>query len=126
MTTVTLLGETIYGEPSGNYDGSTELLFSEERHKAVGYYKSTSTSQTVRFSTNDFVGLIVLQASLDADPTNDSDWFDAYTFPGDSTIDGSTAITTAYSITLHGNFTWIRAQVQQFTGGTIDSVTLTY
>lgn len=125
MTTLTLLSDTEYGVASGNYDG-IQPLFNSDRQKAVGYYKSTSTSQTVRFSTNDFVGQIVLQGTLDADPTDDSDWFDAYTFPGDSATDGSTAITTTYSITLHGNFTWIRAQVQQFTDGVIDSITLTY
>ena len=125
MTSLTLLSNIEYGVASGNYDGS-QPLFNSDRQKAVGYYKSTSTSQTVRFSTNDFVGAVVLQGTLDADPTEDSDWFDAYTFPGDSAIDGSTAITTAYSITLHGNFTWIRAQVQTYTGCTIESVTLTY
>jgi len=121
-----LLPETIWGEPSGNYDGSSETAFNGDRQKAVGYYKSTSSTQSIRFQSNDFVGLITIQGSLDADPYEDSEWFDAYVFPGDSTIDGSTAVTTDYSITLTGNFTWLRATVSAFTGGTINSVTLTY
>jgi hypothetical protein len=121
-----LLPETEYGVPSGNYDGSSETEFSSDRLKGVGYYKTNATSQTIRFTSNDFVGTIVIQGSLDADPDTDTQWFDAYTFPGDSTIDGSTAVTTSYSITLQGNFTWLRAKVQDFTGGTINSVLLTY
>ena len=121
-----LLPETEYGVPSGNYDGSGETTFSGDRLKGVGYYKSSSSTQSIRFQSNDFVGLITVQASLDSDPTEDSDWFDAYVFPGDSTIDGSTAVTTDYSITLTGNFTWLRATVSAFTGGTIAGVTLTY
>ena len=121
-----LLPETEYGVPSGNYNGSSETTFSGDRVKGVGYYKSSSSTQTIRFRANDFVGLVTVQASLDADPTADTDWFDAYVFPGDSTIDGSTAVTTDYSITLTGNFAWIRATVSEFTGGTIGSITLTY
>ena len=121
-----LIPETEYGVPSGNYDGSSETTFSGDRFKGVGYYKSTSSTQSIRFQSNDFVGLVTIEASLDSDPTEDSDWFEAYVFPGDSTIDGSTAVTTDYSITLTGNFAWIRATVSAFTGGTINSVTLTY
>lgn len=120
-----LLAETEQGVPSGNYDGSS-LAFSSDRVKAVGYYKSTSTSQTIRFQSNDFVGSVKLYATLDSDPDENIDWFNAYTFPGDSAIDGSTAITTDYSITLHGNFTWIKATVENFDGGTIGPITITY
>ena len=121
-----LLPETEYGVPSGNYDGSTETEFSGDRVKGVAYYRSTSTSQTIRFNVNDYAGTIIVQASLDSDPSTDSDWFDAYTFPGDSATDGSTAITINYSITLNGNFAWLRAKAVDFTGGTINNVLLTY
>ena len=123
---LTLIPETEYGVPSGNYDGSSETSFSGDRQKGVGYYKRSGSTQTVRFQTDEFVGTITIQGSLDSDPTADSEWFDIYTFPNDSTPDGSTAITTDFSTTLTGNFVWIRATAASFTGGTIDSVTLTY
>lgn len=110
--------------PETDYSGTA--AFSGDRQKGIGYYKSTSSTQSIRFQTDDFAGAITIQASLDSDPTEDSKWFDAYVFPGDSATDGSTAITTDYSITLTGNFAWIRATVSGFTGGTINSVTLTY
>ena len=110
--------------PETEYNGTA--AFNGDRQKGVGYYKSSSSTQSIRFQTNDFAGAITIQGCLDADPTQDSDWFDAYVFPGDSAVDGSTAITTDYSITLTGNFVWLRATVSAFTGGTINSVTLTY
>ena len=120
-----LLAETEYGIPSGNYDGIS-TTFSSDRIKAVGYYKSLGTSQSIRFQSNDFVGSVKIEATLDSDPQADTDWFDAYTFPGDSAVDGSSAITTDYSITLRGNFTWVKATVENFTGGNIGPITITY
>lgn len=125
MTTVNLLSETVFGTATGNYNG-VATSFSADRQKAVGYYKSSSTSQTIRFRTDEFPGLITLQGTLDADPTEDSDWVDVYVFPGDSAVDGSTVISADYSISLNGNYTWLRANVSSFTSGTILSVTLTH
>ena len=105
---------------------SGTAAFSGDRQKGVGYYKRSGSTQTVRFRTDDFAGVITVQGSLDTDPTVDSEWFDIYVFPNDSTQDGSTAISTDFSTTLTGNFVWVRANVSAFTGGTITSVTLTY
>jgi len=110
--------------PETEYSSTANL--SGDRQKAVGYYRRSASTQTVRFQTNDFAGTITIQASLDSDPTTDSEWFNVYVFPGDSTQDGSTAITTDFSTSLTGNFVWVRAVVGNFTGGTITSVTLTY
>ena len=123
---LTLIPNTEYGVPSGNYDGSSETSFSGDRQKGVGYYKRTSSTQTIRFQTDEFVGAITIQGSLDTDPTADSKWFNVYVFPNDSTPDGSTAISTDFSTSLTGNFVWLRATVSAFAGGTITSVTLTY
>lgn len=120
-----LLASTEYGTPSGNYDGSSSS-FSSDRIKAVAYYKTTTSSQSIRFRSNDFEGVVKIEATLDADPQSNSEWFDAYSFPGDSAVDGSSAITTDYSITLQGNFTWLRATVENFTGGVIGPITITY
>lgn len=120
-----LLPTTEYGTPSGNYDG-TSTSFAGDRVKGVGYYKSSSNSQTVRFIVDEYVGTITIQASLDEDPVIDSDWFDVYEFPGDSAQDGSTAISADFSTSPQGKFTWIRAKVDGFLGGTVNSVTLRY
>ena len=122
---IALIPFTTYGVPSGNYNGSS-LTFTSDRQKASNYYRRSANSQTLRFTTDDFPGEIVIQASLDTDPTADSDWFDVYTFPGDSATDGSTAITTDYATGVTGRFAWIRAVVLGFTDGTIIQVTMSY
>ena len=120
-----LIPFTQFGVASGNYDGS-ELSFYGDRQKAVGYYLSKDFINTLRFQTDEFGGSIVIEATLEADPTEDTDWFTAYTFPGDSTQDGSTVVTTDYSTGVYGKFTWIRAKVENFVAGDIDQVTLSY
>jgi len=115
-----LLPRTVYGTPSGNYDGSS-TEFSGNRQKAVGYYRKPSGVQSVLFNIDDFIGDIVIQATLDADPDQDSNWFDVYTFPDDSSRTSANS-----SVALTGNFTWIRAHVTGFTGGTINSISVTY
>ncbi len=116
-----MLPLTVYGTPSGNYDGSSDTAFDGDRQKGVGYYRSRRSTQSVRFQLSGFVGRITIQGTLDADPQTDSQWFDVYSYG-----DGSTPQTGDFSQTLKGNFTWLRAQVTGFVGGTITSVTLTY
>jgi hypothetical protein len=120
-TDLTLLPLTVYGTPSGNYDGSSDTAFAGDRQKAADYYVRRTGLQSVRFITDDFQGTIKIQASLDADPEVDTDWFDVYEFPDDSS-----ATTANLSYSIKGNFTWIRAKVTGFVGGQITSVTVTY
>jgi hypothetical protein len=115
-----LIPATVHGTPSGNYDGSS-LDFDGTRQKASDYYISKSGTQSVLFDVNDFIGDVTIQGTLDADPEVDNQWFDIYEFPDDSS-----ATTATISHTVKGNFTWLRARVTNFTGGTINSVTLTY
>ena len=115
-----LIPATVHGTPSGNYDGSS-LDFDGTRQKASDYYISKSGTQSVLFDVNDFIGDVKIQGTLDADPEADVQWFDIYEFPDDSS-----ATTATISHTIKGNFTWLRARVTNFTGGVINSVTLTY
>ena len=119
-TDLVLIPQTIHGIPSGNYDGSS-LNFDGTRQKAADYYVGKSGTQSVLFSVDDFVGDVIIQGTLDADPVADDQWFDIYEFPDDSS-----ATTATISHTIKGNFTWLRARVENFTDGTINSVTLTY
>lgn len=123
-----LIPVTDYGTPSGNYDGSSETTFSGDRQKAANYYRNPTNTQTVRFDVDEFVGTITIQGTLDKDPNSSSDWFDIYVFPTDDSgsLDGSTAISADFSTTITGKFTWLRATVSSFTGGTINFVNLIY
>ncbi len=130
-SSLVLIAETAYVAGTTSITGT--------RQKGVGYYLGQGNGQNIRFIANDFPGVVTVQASLDTDAkTADSypaeypnalieaDWVDVYTFPGDSSIDGSSAITTDYSIYLPGKYTWVRAIVTQFTSGVIGPITMSY
>jgi hypothetical protein len=119
ITTETLLTAVIHGTPSGNYDGSSQDWFSDAV-KAVDYYRGRGGVQTIGFSVTGFQGTITIEATLDTDPDS-ADWFSTLTY-GDS----STVITQTLSESVVGNFTWLRARIEAFESGTINTVTVTY
>jgi hypothetical protein len=119
-TTLQLLPTTTYGTPSGNYDGSSQD-WSGDRQQAANYYGGFGDLQTIAFYLSGFQGLIKIEATLDSNPTADTDWFRVYEF--DST---DQTITQNFSTNITGNFTWIRANVEDFSAGTITQVVMSY
>ena len=123
-----LIPETVYGTANSVYIPPA-TSFNGKSQQAVGYYNQGSVN-TVRFTVDDFVGIITLYASLDQNPTSGTagDWIKIYTFPTDdsSSLDGISAISADFSTFITGKFTWIYAQVTGFEGGTINSVSLSY
>ena len=119
-TTLQLLPTTRYGTPSGNYDGSS-LDWSGEEQKAANYYGGFGGLQTLAFYLNGFQGLIKIEATLDSEPTVDSEWFKVYEFDS-----RDSATTDNFSTNVTGNFTWIRANVELFEAGTITKLMLSY
>ena len=114
-----LLSDTSYGNAQGNYDGSS-IDFTGDAQKAAAYYSSTGSLQTVSFNITNFVGEIVIEATLDSTPTEDS-WFAVYNYS-----DLSSAMTETAYANIQGRFTWIRAKVTNFEQGTIGHVLLAY
>ena len=119
-TTLQLLPTTSHGTPSGNYDGSSQD-FSGVDQKAANYYGGFGSLQTVAFFLLNFQGRIKIEATLDSLPNSDVDWFDVLEF--DST---SSAVTENFSRNITGNFTWIRARVEDFEAGTINKLMVSY
>jgi len=119
-TTLQLLPTTTHGTPSGNYDGSSED-WSGVDQPAANYYGGFGGLQTVAFYLNVFRGTIKIEATLDSAPNNNNDWFKVYEF-------ASTASPTTnnFSTNITGNFTWIRARVENFEAGTITEVVMSY
>jgi hypothetical protein len=118
-TTLQLLPSTTYGTPSGNYDGSSQD-FSGVQQQAANYYGGFGGLQTVAFFLNQFQGRIKIEATLDSQPV-EAGWFRVYEF--NST---QSATTNNFSTNITGNFTWIRARVEDFDAGTIQKVMLSY
>lgn len=116
--TQTILDTTVYGEASGNYDGSSQNWYSDPV-QAADYYRGRGGLQTVTFNLNQFAGTIVMQATLDTLPDT-ATWFDVYQIGDD------VPSTDYHPENIVGNFVWVRLNVLAFDNGTINSVTITY
>lgn len=119
VNTLTILGFTQHGVPSGNYDGSS-LDFDSDGVKGVGYYRGQGSIQTVFQRITGFQGVITIQATLDQN-WETAKWVDVSTFDC-----SDSPVTTNQPVTLTGNYTWLRASITDFTTGQINSVTVTY
>lgn len=120
MTTYAILAQTVHGTASGNYDGSS-LDFASDAVQAADYYRGRGSVQTVKSDLVGFQGKIRIQGTLDADPQQAQvAWFDTYT------INAVTPLTTFDPHTIPGNFTWMRALVEDFQAGTIKYIDIIY
>jgi hypothetical protein len=119
FTTVNILENVEYGIANGNYDGSSQLFYSNAV-PAANYYAGNGPIQTIRYQLLEFIGIITIQATLN-DLTNQAKWFDI-----SSRGDGSSTDSGLTVDTVTGNFTWIRARVEAFDGGTIQVVSASY
>lgn len=118
-STVSILANVVYGTASGNYDGSSQLFYSNAV-PAANYYAGNGSVQTILFSLTDFVGVITVQATLN-DLPEQAQWFDIAVRG-----DGTTTDSGITSTTVTGNFSWIRARVEAFDSGIIQAVNLSY
>ena len=114
-----LLPLTVYGTPSGNYNG-TNTTFIGNAIPAANYYAGQGRVQTLVYTTVEFVGIITVQATLN-DNTPQAAWFDIDTY-GNASV--PTTGTQANSVL--GNFSYLRAVVTNFTAGNITTVTASY
>lgn len=120
VTTKSILPLTVYGEASGNYDGSS-LGWISDPVQAAEYFRGRGGIQTIVFDTTDFEGTMYLEACLDT-LADSAAWFTTFVYGDGSSI----PLTDRYSETVLGNFVWMRVRVTGFTGGTINSVTISY
>ena len=118
-TTQTLVANVTYGTPSGNYDGSS-LDWVSNAVPAANYYGGQGSLQTVIYRLQDFVGIIRIEATLN-DSQESAPWFEVATYG-----DGSTVETGTIPVNVVGNFTWLRAEITNFSSGTIQSITASY
>lgn len=118
-STVPVLENVVYGTASGNYDGSSQLFYSNAV-PAANYYAGNGSIQTMLYNLSGFVGIITIQATLN-DLPEQAKWFDI-----SERGDGSTQDTGVTTATVTGNFSWVRARVSGFEAGTIQTVNISY
>jgi hypothetical protein len=118
-TSLTLIPATTYGTPSGNYNGAN-TTFIGDAVPAANYYAGQGIVQTLTYNTANLLGVVTVQATLQNN-TPQAAWFDIDIY-GDANV----ATTGTQANSIMGNFSYLRAVVRDFTGGTINSVTASY
>jgi hypothetical protein len=118
-STLILLGNTVYGTPAGNYDGSS-LDFEGNAVPAANYYGGQGSVQTVTYRLEGFVGRIAIEATLN-DQKESAPWFEVAVYGNGSDPDSG-----IIPVNVLGNFTWLRARITDFTAGTIQSINVAY
>lgn len=118
-TSLALLPATVYGTPSGNYDGSS-TSFVGNAIPAANYYAGQGTVQTLNYAVANLAAVITVQATLNEN-TPQAAWFDI-----DSYGNASVPVTGSQANSVIGNFSYLRARVTNFTAGNITSVTASY
>jgi hypothetical protein len=124
-TTLILLPQTTYLNP-GN---GAPYTVTGNSQPAAAYYLGNQDLQTVNISLTNCTGNIVIEASLATDPTN-NDWFDVYELVANANASPNSAPQIASNARMYtnveGNFVYLRAKVEDFQGGVVNYVKLTY
>lgn len=124
-TTLILLSQTTYLNP-GN---GAPYTVTGNSQPAAAYYLGNQDLQTVNISLTNCTGNIVIEASLATDPTS-SDWFDVYELVANANASPNSAPQIASNARMYtnveGNFVYLRAKVEDFQGGVVNYVKLTY
>jgi hypothetical protein len=118
-STQIMVTDVTYGTASGNYDGSSQDWYSDAV-PAANYYGGQGSLQTIIYRLQNFVGIITIEATLN-DQQESAPWFEVATYG-----DGSTVETGTIPVNIIGNFTWLRAHITGFDGGTIQVISASY
>lgn len=101
---------------------------------AAAYYLSNKEVQTVNVNVSSLIGNVIVEASLYSEPSMESaepsNWFTVYKLVANAAaINGSpeqVASTTSVGVNIRGNFVWIRARIEDFAGGLVNWVKVSY
>jgi hypothetical protein len=112
-TTVILLPQTAYNVIN-------KSSFIGQKQPAAGYHQGSRNLQTMTWKLTGFSGILRIQASLSETPT-EADWFEVYKIDA---VPGPLTQTSFHNLT--GNFVWLRASINLFTGGVIQHLKVSY
>ena len=120
-----------------NVHSSGTQTLQSEAVKGDGHYSASDGLHTVMVNLAGFIGTIKIQGSLVTTPT-ETDWFDVDLNDGEYSVDTTGKVTEVvvnnivyavaetsikgYNTT--GNFVWLRADISNWTAGTISRIEL--
>ena len=116
---------------------SNSATLQSDKVKGDAYFGTTDGLHTIAVDLNGFIGTIKIQGSLETTPTA-TDWFDIDLNEGKFSVDTTGLIadvvennltytvaqTSMKSYNSTGNFVWLRADVSNWTDGTINRIEL--
>jgi hypothetical protein len=124
-TTLILFPQTAYVNP-GN--GAPYTVTSNSQ-PAAAYYLGNQDLQTVTYGLSNCTGNIVIEATLASTPSN-ADWFRVYELEANANAASNSAPEIASNATaytnIEGNFVYIRAKIEDFQGGVVNFVKVSY
>lgn len=104
-----------------NHTGATDNALVGDPFKGDGYYGRSDGLHTVQYTISGFSGIVKIQATLALIPTED-DWFSAIEVDH---VDSSLT-TGSFIENFTGNYVWVRAKIEQWTDGNVDSIKLNH
>jgi hypothetical protein len=125
VTTLILLPQTAYQNPGNGapytVTGNTE--------PAAAYILGNQDLQTVNYGLSNCTGNIVIEATLASSPT-DTDWFKVYELEANANAASNSAPKIASNAraytNIDGNFVYVRAKIEDFQGGIVNYVKISY
>jgi hypothetical protein len=135
------ISETIINSTSHTLLTSDPISLVGEKFKGDGFYGRGDGIHTVQFELTNFIGDIAIEGSL-ANTPSDTDWVtipvgtgDRYSvdttglvskIPALKILSYYTSTTTVKTYNFVGNFVWIRANISNWTHGTINRILLNH
>lgn len=117
--------ETILSSTTHPGDSTTETV-TGDKYKGDGYYGRSDGFHTVQYNLSGFTGSIEMQATLAIEPAS-TDWFTISSTVHVSTAeDSSNARDGSFLYNFTGNYVWVRAVVESWTDGVVQSVLLNH
>ena len=124
-TTLILLPQTAYVNPGNGAPYTVE----GNSQPAASYYLSNQDLQTVNLSLTNCTGNIIIEATLANNP-QETDWFSVYELDADANAASNTAPQIASNAStytnIEGTFVYMRAVLEDFQGGTVNFIKLSY
>lgn len=124
-TTLILFPQTAYVNP-GN---GAPYTVTGNSQPAAAYYLGNQDLQTVTYGLSNCTGNIIIEATLASTPSN-ADWFRVYELEANANAASNSAPEIASNATaytnIEGNFVYIRAKIEDFQGGVVNFVKVSY
>ena len=116
---------TLILDETDHPDDSTVETVTGEKYKGDGYYSRSDGIHTVQYNVAGFVGTIDIQATLAVTPTAD-DWFTVTLAQHVSANDSTDNANGSFIYNFTGNYVWVRAYINNWTTGTVNSILLNH